>query len=68
MSINLTLEIEEVNGVLNLLNQAASQAQQLADSAKAAELLFIKVRDQAVAQVPPPATEPTVEKVTAEPV
>ena len=65
MSINLTLEVDEVNGVLNLLNQAAAQAQQLADQANAAQSLFNKVRDQAIAQVP---QEPPVEKVTAEPV
>jgi uncharacterized protein YejL (UPF0352 family) len=65
MSINLTLEIDEVNGVLNLLNQAAGQAQQLAEQANAAQALFNKVREQAISQVP---QEPPVEKVTAEPV
>lgn len=64
MEIKLSLTVDEVNGVLNLLNQAASQAQALADQAKAAENLFAKVRDQAISQVPP--QEPPAEKVEVE--
>ena len=63
MEINLKLTVDEVNGVLGLLNQAASQAQSLADQAEAAQSLFAKVRDQAIAQVP---QEPPVEKVDVE--
>jgi hypothetical protein len=65
MEINLKLTVEEVNGVLGLLNQAASQAQSLADQAASAQLLFTKVRDQAIAQVPqdPPAEKVEVEVV-----
>lgn len=63
MEINLKLTVDEVNGVLGLLNQAASQAQALADQAAAAQTLFTKVRDQAIAQVP---QEPPAEKVEVE--
>ena len=62
MAINLSLELDEVNGILGLLNQAAQQAQQLAEQAQSAQGLFNKVRDQAVAQVP----QQPVEKVNAE--